>query len=388
MQPPNINNLFVPGGVVFFFDPGTGERDIGLIEDPPDVESKATEIKVYSNRSGKRRLAKIFTTEEEVNWSFKLQEAVSLNMQAFFKGAALEAINPGTGSVVDQVVPLNGPVFSSVGEYGISAVTVRSFLDFCLRYIAASGTWIDNSALADQAAGNAFDLLDAAADALYLGKVTPFQTVHINLAVPGAYTGLAVDYWNGSAWVPVTGLGGAADGLAASGVMTFTLPSSWQQCFVNGIWGYFLKITATGVTTAATATNLRGNFAQGTDYLVDPGQISPGYLVGRIAGVAGGGIAVGESVKASFTYTTWSSLRFAVANDEYQQGAARIQFRPLKGFQWNYIIPRCQIKPNGKMTIDDKKVLEVPMTMEVLDNSIMVPGTPYPFGYWECINES
>jgi hypothetical protein len=62
MQPPNISNLFVPGGVVFFFDPGTGERDIGLIEEPPDVESKATEIKVYSNRSGKRRLAKIFTT--------------------------------------------------------------------------------------------------------------------------------------------------------------------------------------------------------------------------------------------------------------------------------------------------------------------------------------
>ncbi len=31
MQPPNVENLFMAGGVVLFFDPGTGERDLGLI---------------------------------------------------------------------------------------------------------------------------------------------------------------------------------------------------------------------------------------------------------------------------------------------------------------------------------------------------------------------
>ena len=87
-----------------------------------------------------------------------------------------------------------------------------------------------------------------------------------------------------------------------------------------------------------------------------------------------------------YTHTTWSALRFAVANDEYQQDAGRLQFRPLKGFQWNYIIPKCQLKPNGKMVIDDKKPVEVPMIMEVLDATAISPV--YPYGYWECLNES
>ena len=73
MQAPNVENIFLAGGIIFFFDPGTGERDLGLIEEPPDVEPKSSEIKVFSNRSGQRRLVKTFSTEEEVIWNFKLQ---------------------------------------------------------------------------------------------------------------------------------------------------------------------------------------------------------------------------------------------------------------------------------------------------------------------------
>ena len=48
MQAPNIENIFLAGGIIFFFDPGTGERDLGLIEEPLDVEPKSSEIKVFS----------------------------------------------------------------------------------------------------------------------------------------------------------------------------------------------------------------------------------------------------------------------------------------------------------------------------------------------------
>lgn len=260
MQPPNIENLFLAGGVVFYFDPGTGERDLGLIEEPPDVEPKSTEIKCFSNRSGRRRLAKIFTTEDEVIWTFKLQELVSLNMQAFFKGDAIVPYNVGTGVVTDQLLTLTGLVPASVGShYGISGVVVKS----------------------------------------------------------------------------------------SDGLTTYT---------------------------------------QNSDYIVDPGQVTGGLMVGRIGRLAGGRITDGQEVKVSFTYTTWESLRFGVCNDEYQQGSARIQFRPTKGMQWNYVIPRCQLKPNGKMTIDDKKVMEAPMQLQVLDATIL--GSSYPFGYWEVLNET
>jgi hypothetical protein len=259
MQPPNVENLFLAGGIIFFFDPGTGERDLGLIEEPPDVEPKSTEVKVYSNRSGKRRLVKTFSTEEEVTWNFKLQELVAANMQAFFKGGPLEVVGAGTAQVTDQEVTLSGEILVSLGKYGISAVTVTN--------LAGDHTYIHN-----------------------------------------------------------------------------------------------------------------------TDYVIDPGQVAGGLLVGRIGRLASGAITDGQQVKVSYTHTTWSSLRFSVAGDNYQQGAARLQFRPSRGLQWNYVIPKCQLKPNGKLTFDDKKPMELPMILEVLDASAVNPDAPY--GYWECLNES
>ena len=108
MQAPNVENIFLAGGIIFFFDPGTGERDLGLIEEPPDVEPKSSEIKVFSNRSGQRRLVKTFSTEEEVIWNFKLQELVAANIQAFFKGGPLEIVGAGSAAMVDQKLILNG----------------------------------------------------------------------------------------------------------------------------------------------------------------------------------------------------------------------------------------------------------------------------------------
>ena len=258
MQPPNVENLFLAGGIIFFFDPGTGERDLGFIEEPPDVEPKSTEIKVHSSRSGKRRLVKTFTTEEEIIWNFKLQELVAANMQAFFKGGDFSVVNAGTDTAVDQPIKLSGETLVPLGKYGISAVTLKNHL---------GATMVHNS-----------------------------------------------------------------------------------------------------------------------DYIVDPGQVSAaGLLEGRIGRIADGDITDGEQCTVSYTYKTWSSLRFSVANAEYQRGAARLQFRPSRGLQWNYVIPLCQLKPNGKLTFDDKKPMELPMILEVVDASATNPDAPY--GYWECLNE-
>ena len=147
-----------------------------------------------------------------------------------------------------------------------------------------------------------------------------------------------------------------------------------------------MRVKCTAVTTVATCNCVRQNAVQNVDYIVDPGQVADNLLNGRIGRLAAGFLADGEEVKVSYTYTTWESLRFAVANAEYQQGAARLQFRPYRGLQWNYLVPKCQLKPNGKLTFDDKKPMELPMILEVLDASATNPDAP--FGYWECLNES
>lgn len=384
MQPPNVENLFMAGGVIFFFDPGTGERDLGLIEEPPDVEPKSTEVKVYSNRSGKRRLVKTFTTEEEVIWNMKLQELVAANMQAFFKGGPLEVVGAGSAAMVDQNLILNGQLLLSTGKYGISAVTVRQFLDRCLVYDGAAYT--DRTSEADSLAGTPFDLLAGADDYVYFGKATRFKELYLDLAVNGNYTGVAWEYWNGSAWTALVAAG-AGHSLDADGKVNWALPADWATIIVdNSDPLYWVRVKCTAVTTVATCNGSRQNAVQNTDYIVDPGQVANGLLNGRIGRLAAGFLADGEEVKVSYTHTTWSSLRFPVANDNYQQGAARLQFRPSRGFQWNYVIPKCQLKPNGKMVIDDKKPMEVPMILEVLDASATNPDAPY--GYWECLNES
>jgi hypothetical protein len=385
MQPPNIENLFIACVPKFYFDDGNGERDLGLVEKPPSVELKSTEVKVYNSQDGKRRLKKLFSTEEELTLDMVLQEAVAANVQAFFKGGALETVGAGTAALVDQALTLTGEVPASLAKYGISAVTVRQFLDKVFMYDGAAYT--DHTAEADALAGTPFETLADADSLLYLGKTTPFQEAYFDFAVPGEYGAAVVKYWNGAAWTAVADLAGAAAALAADGKMNWTLPTDWAITTVNGYSGYFLQISATTPwTTPATVNHIRQNAVQNTDYIVDPGQVTPELLVGRIGRLAAGFLADGEQVKVSFTHTTWTSLRFPVATENFIEGAARLAFRPTDGFWWNFIIPRCQLKPNGKVTFDDKNPMELPMLLSVLDDSENNPT--YPYGYWECLNET
>jgi hypothetical protein len=384
VQPPNIENLFMAGGIAFFFDPGTGEKDLGLMEDPPEVEPKTTEVKVYSSRSGKRRLAKTFATEEEVIWNMKLQELVASSMQAFFKGGPLEVVNPGTGNVTDQLLTLSGATLASVNKYGLTNVTVRQFLDKCLVY--SGGAYVDRSAEADTLAGTAFSLLANAADYAYFGKLTKFKEVYLDLNTLGSYTGVSWEYWNGATWSALV-TNGAGKNLDAEGKVNFTPPADWAASAVNASDSLFwIRVKCTAVTTPATCACVRQNAVLNADYILDPGQVAPNMLVGRIGRLAGGFLNDGEEVKVSYTHETWGSIRFPVAADNYQTGTARLQFQPLKGFRWNYIVPKCQLKPGGKLTFDDKKTMELPMILEVLDGSETSPNAPY--GYWECLNES
>ncbi|RJR45471.1 MAG: hypothetical protein C4567_03185 [Deltaproteobacteria bacterium] len=384
MLPPSTENLTIPGGIKLFFDAGTGERDLGNIVDL-DLDPKTEELKHYTNRSGKRRVDKVFPIEEELTMKFKLDEPVAENLAAYFKGGPTELMGAGTGQVTDQKVTLVSLILSSLGKYGLSAVTVRQFLDKCFRFDGAA--YQDLSVEADTEAGTPFDALQDADDVLYLGKNTPFQEVYTDLAVNGAYTGLTWEYWNGSAWQTLA-VSGAGANLDADGPITFTPPVDWVKTTVNAYTGYFIRVKATAVTTAATVNCFRQNLVQNVDYILDPGRAGvDGRLVGRVGRLAAGNIADGEEVMVSFTYTTWTALRFPIAAGNFVEGAARLECHPAegRGLRFDIEIPKCQLKPNGALTLDDKKTLEVPMTLEVLDNYSATPD--YPYGRVVMLNE-
>jgi hypothetical protein len=384
MLPPSTENLTIPGGIKLFFDAGAGERDLGNIVDL-DLDPKTEEFKHYTNRSGKRRVDKVFAIEEELTMQFKLDEPVAENLAAYFKGGAVELVGAGTGQVSDQKVTLTGVILSSLGKYGLSGVTVRQFLDKCFRFDGAA--FLDHSTEADTEGGTPFDALQDPDDVLYLGKSTLFREVYADLAVNGAYTGITWEYWNGSAWQALA-VAGAGVELAADGPISFAPPADWARTAVNGFTGYFIRVKAAAVTTAATVTCFRQNLTPNVDYILDPGRAGEdGRLVGRIGRLENGKIAEGEDVKVSFTYTTWSALRFPIAGGSFVEGGARLECHPAegRGLRFDIEIPRCQLKPNGALTLDDKKTMEVPMTLEVLDNFTATPD--YPYGRVVMLNE-
>ena len=379
--PASVENYTVPGGVKLWFDAGAGERDLGNITEV-DIEGGTEELEHFSNRSGKRLKDKVIVLEEKLTLKFKFDEPVIENLKYYFKGGNIENLSPGIASVTDLKLALAGTVLQSVGQYyGLSGVTVRQFLDKVFLYNGAA--FVDHSAEADTEAGTPFDAMTDANDFLYLGKATRFKELYANLAVTGSYTGLVWEYWDGDEWKALV-TSGAGDGLDADGPITFTPPVDWAKTTVNSQNLYWIRASATAVTTPATVNCIRQNCVVNTDYVLDAGLAGEdGRLPGRIGRLATGMLVDGEEVKVSFTYTTWASAQFPIAGASFIEGAARLEVHPDsgRGLRFDVIIPKCILKPNGAIGLDDKKWLEVPMTLEALDDTANTPQAP--LGYYK-----
>jgi hypothetical protein len=385
--PPSLNNITVPGGISLHFDTGTGMRDLGeIVPDSVKIKQKTDELRIDSQRSGKLRLMDIISKREEFSLEFTLIDPVIDNLRPFLKGGAVTVVGEGTDAIVDQKATLSGILLTSLGKYGLTAVTVRQFLDKCFVYDGAAYT--DRSAEADTLAGTPFTTLTDANDVLYLGKLTPFTEVYFDFAVNGNYGAVVVKYWNGSTWAAVTNLGGPAAALAADGKMYWDLPADWATTIVNSSDAmYWIMITATTPwTTPATINCIRQNAVQNTDYILDPGQVTGGLYTGRVGRLAGGFLADGEEVMVSFTYATWESLKFPIGAADFQQGSARMDFSPDVGLSGKCHIHKCRIKPNGDLDFNPDKELRLPMVLEALDNYAITPTSPY--ADWEALSES
>jgi hypothetical protein len=381
--PASVENYTVPGGVKFYFDDGAGERDLGNITEV-DIEGGTEELEHFSNRSGKRLKDKVIVLEEKLTVKFKFDEPVIENLKYYFKGGDIENLGAGTGAIVDKELALSGVTLRSVGQYsGLTAVTVRQFLNKCFAYDGAA--FVDHSVEADTLVGTPFTPIADTDDVLYLGKDTKFKEVFFDFATPGSYGAVVVEYWNGTAWAAVTGLAGAAAALAADGKMQWDLPATWAVNTINGYSAYYIKITATTPwTTPATINTIRQSCVALTDYVLDAGVAGEeGRLPGRIGRLAAGMLVDGEEVKVSFTYATWASAQFAIAGASFIQGAARLEVHPDagRGIRFDVIIPKSILKPNGSIGLDDKKWLEVPMILEALDDTANTPAAP--LGYYK-----
>ncbi|MHA2377590.1 MAG: hypothetical protein ACXAB9_15665, partial [Candidatus Thorarchaeota archaeon] len=345
-----IDEITLPGGMcVFFTETGGAERQLGnIVGDSLSIDRDSDEIEHFTNKSGIRRKDKIFTIEENAQLDFELDEI--------------------------NVETLAGEAFVSVEKPGLTAVTVRQFVDNV--FLDDNGTFLDHSVEADTAGGTAFTGVgEITNDHLYIGKKTQFAEVDFDIDTAGSYTGIAYEYWNGTIWTALIGLTDNTSGQSVDGTVVHTPQANWAQTTVNAVSQYWIRINvATTVTTPATYFSIgRQALVEGTDHEVDPGAATGVSTTknGAIRRVAAGALVDGEEVKTSFTYVTFTSQTFGIAEQSNIEGSARLLVAPQagRGTSWQINIPRCQLKNNGSMDLDDSDFQTIPLSIVVLDNS-------------------
>jgi hypothetical protein len=372
----DTDNYTVPGGIKLFFDDGSGERDLGNMVDV-SMGRDSKELEHFTNRSGVRLKDKVIALEESINIDFALDEPVVDNFILFFKGDAAVSQGAGTAAIVDQKVDLLPSfAFTSVGKPGLTAVSARQFLDYVFLWDNSAAAFVDNSVEADTAVGTPFLAIDQAADFLYLGKDTKFHRVVVDVQVAGDYGTPVWTYWNGSTWASIS-MTGTGDELEVDGTFTFTPPADWATKSVNGKTEYWIRVaTDTTVTPAQLNSIGRGALTVSTDYVVDPGTNT---APGRIGAVSGGAIEDSEEIKVSYTYATATAIISNFVQVGSVEGAARLEVHPQsgRGLSFDIEIPKCQLKNNGNLSLNDQEFMKIPLSLSVLSDIENTPSYPY-----------
>jgi hypothetical protein len=381
-------DITVPGGVkVFFTETGGTERDLGnIVGDSVSIARDTEELEHFTNRSGQRRKDKVITVEESAQIDFELDEINVENLRYFFKGGAISTVGAGTTAVTLQKETLVGEEFISVEQPGLTAVSVRQFVDNV--FLDDNGTFIDHSVEADTAGGTPFEINNAAADQFYIGKKTQFKEIEIDTNVASVgYAGGAWEYWNGSAWVALDTLSDGTSNFTVTGaqLVTHVPQTNWTQNAVNGVTQYWIRYnqTADPPTTPATIDSVGIQaMVEHTDYDVDPGAAASSTSTrnGAVRRIAAGSLVDGEEVYVNYTYVTFTSQTFGIAETSTLEGSARFEAYPGtgRGRKWNMIIPKCQLVNNGTMDLDDTDFETIPLSLVVLDNYDC--DTTNPFG--------
>lgn len=377
-------DLTVPGGMKLFFTPVGGvERDLGnIVGDSASINRDTEELEHFTNRSGKRRQDKLIPVEESVQIDFEIDEINIENMRYFFKGGAVEDVNPGTDSVTDQKVTLPGEKFISVGNPGISSVTARQFVDHV--FLFDGSDFEDHSAEADTAAGTPFAINADDDDVLYIGKRTPFAQLGIDVNVASVgYTNPLWEYWDGNAWQTLALASGDGD-FESDETITWNVPGDWAQTTVNGELAYWIRFSqdAAAPATPATINSLgRAALVENTSYAVDSGEAQGigNTRSGAVKRIATGVLVDGEEIKVSYSYVTFQAQKFGVAETTVLEGSARFENYPSegRGRRWDLTIPRCVLTNNGAMDLDDTDWQTIPLSLVILDNYDNDPEHPF-----------
>lgn len=123
------------------------------------------------------------------------------------------------------------------------------------QFKAVGSVWVDiTTAFNSAGSASLFPSTAAVGDICYIGLLSPFTTLSLNLTTPGVAGVAAFEFWNGSAWTALTGVVDNTTNLTGSGVLTLSWASqsTWAATTVNSSASlYFMRLRVTTHYTTA-----------------------------------------------------------------------------------------------------------------------------------------
>lgn len=135
-----------------------------------------------------------------------------------------------------------------------AAAQSSSYTDKAWQFKAVGSVFVDvTTAFNTGGTCSPFPATAAVGDIFYVGLVSKFAKLTLNITTPGVGGALTWEYWNGSSWATLVGLVDGSSQLTGSGVVTvvWSIQSNWATTAVNSSTLYWVRARCTTHYTTA-----------------------------------------------------------------------------------------------------------------------------------------
>lgn len=162
---------------------------------------------------------------------------------------------------------------------------------------------------------------------------------------------------------------GATDAAYSSGSVVDEVPA------VGDIYKDRIFFTAKGNISTVVLTNSAGTttYVLNTDYSIEDA------ASGAIKIITAGAITNGQSLKIDYAYAASTEKKIKVlANLNPVEGKARLVFKAAAGYPFTWIVPKCNLRPEGDITLSAENWATADFVLDALFDTTV---SGQPFGY-------
>ncbi|MBA7643028.1 hypothetical protein ES703_50738 [subsurface metagenome] len=179
----------------------------------------------------------------------------SLQIPAPTVGVAVAEDHSGGGHVGEKTLTIPVPTIgkAAASQAGANAVGGAKAYDH-----GEAVPYTDQTTEANEATADDMTLLPATPaidDAYYFGYATAWHWLNLNISTAGAGSWTVTwEYWNGSAWVALSGVYDTSNGFRASGMQSvaFVHPGDWVGYDVDGATLYWIRGRVSSYSSVTT----------------------------------------------------------------------------------------------------------------------------------------